>query len=86
MATVASVEEPSLKVTLPVGEPEDAVTVAVRVVGCPRTAGFADDTSVVVVEAGMTSTKGLREVAVPQTLRVGKSQEVVTFWFVPFTT
>jgi hypothetical protein len=42
---------PSKNVTVPVGvaEPEAGVTVAVKVTDCPKTEGFCEDTTVVVV-------------------------------------
>jgi hypothetical protein len=42
---------PSRNVTVPVGSvtPDAGVTVAVSVIGCPKTAGFANETSTVVV-------------------------------------
>ena len=45
---------PSLNKTLPVGVPEAAVTVAVNVTICPKSDGFADDATVVVVAAAVT--------------------------------
>ena len=43
---VAGVDVPSSKVTVPVGVPAAGAmgeTVAAKVIGCPRTAGFEDD-------------------------------------------
>ena len=51
---VPSVVPPSLKVTLPVGVPlpgAAAVTVAVKVTDWPKTEGFADDVTAVVLPA-----------------------------------
>ncbi len=42
---------PSMKVTVPVGVPAVAVTVAVKVTRCPLVEGFSEETSVVVVVA-----------------------------------
>ena len=47
-ATVASVVAPSLKVTVPVGVPDAAVTVAVNVTLSPKVEGFLLDVSAVV--------------------------------------
>jgi hypothetical protein len=53
--TVASVVEPFLKVTDPVGVPPKAgFTVAVNVTDCPGTDGFAEDASKVEVEETFT--------------------------------
>jgi hypothetical protein len=48
-----STVEPSLKVTLPTGVPEagGAVTIAVRVTGCPNTDGLGEQSIVVRVPA-----------------------------------
>jgi hypothetical protein len=43
------VAAPSLSVTVPVGVPEVAVTVAVNVTDCPVAEGFTDEITVVVV-------------------------------------
>ena len=43
---------PSKKVTVPVGVPIDAFTVAVKVTLCPSIEGFNDDVTVVVVVTG----------------------------------
>lgn len=40
---------PSRKVTVPVGVPDEAVTVAVKVTVCPLVEGFRDDVSDVAV-------------------------------------
>ena len=40
-----------MKVTVPVGVPDAALTVALKVTGLPNVDGFVDDASVVVVEA-----------------------------------
>jgi hypothetical protein len=65
--TVPRVVVPSLKVTLPVAVPVPgltAATVAVRVNVWPDTEGFGAVASVVVVEAGFTTTvKGADELA-----------------------
>ena len=45
---------PSLNRTLPVGVPEAEVTVAVNVTICPKSDGFADDATVVVVGGAVT--------------------------------
>ena len=44
---------PSKNSTVPV-EPEDGLTVAVKVTCCPNTEGFSDDVNAVVVLAGLT--------------------------------
>lgn len=49
-----SVVVPSVNITVPVGVPppgEIGSTVAVKVTGCPATAGFGDDEMEVAVEA-----------------------------------
>ena len=47
-----SVVDPSINVTLPVGEPPDAeLTVAVSVTDCPNTEGLAEEFSTLVVGA-----------------------------------
>lgn len=54
---VPSVVAPSLKVTVPVGMPEPgatAATVAVKVTGWPKTDGFAEDITDIVVDALLT--------------------------------
>jgi len=48
---VPNVVTPSLKVTVPVGVPAPAATVAVNVTDCPKTDGFTVEASVVVVLA-----------------------------------
>ncbi len=48
---VPIVVPPSLNVTVPVGIPPVAATVAVRVTACPKVLGLADDERLVVVEA-----------------------------------
>ena len=45
----ASVVEPSVKVTEPVGVPPDELIVAVKVTDCPGPDGLADDVTAVVV-------------------------------------
>src|ERR1051326_5862552 len=54
---------PSLKVTVPVGVPEPALTVAVKVTGRPETDGFWEEARVVVVAAGLRVTLLLVPVA-----------------------
>jgi hypothetical protein len=44
---VLSVVDPSLNVTLPVGMPKAAVTLAVKVTNCPKTDGLTDEVTVV---------------------------------------
>jgi hypothetical protein len=54
---VPSVVEPTLKVTVPVGVPEagpTALTVAVKTTTCPKTDGFADELTDVVVPPWFT--------------------------------
>ena len=46
---VPIVVDPSLNVTVPVGVPEVAVTVAVKVTDCPKADGFTDEVRAVVV-------------------------------------
>lgn len=41
-------DAPSRKVTVPVGVPDVALTVAVKVIGCPKTVGFLEETTAVV--------------------------------------
>ena len=53
--TVTSRMPPSLKVTLPVGVPEAALTVALKVTFWPNTDGFRVETTVVEVESGDTT-------------------------------
>ena len=48
---VPSVVEPFLKVMVPDGVPEEPVTVAVKIIGCPKTDGFTEDANAVVVVA-----------------------------------
>jgi hypothetical protein len=48
---VPSVVEPFLKVMVPVGVPEEPVTVAVKMIGCPKTDGFTEDVKIVEVVA-----------------------------------
>ena len=48
-APVPSFVAPLLNVTVPVGVPLAAVTVAVKVTDCPRVEGFADEDRVVVL-------------------------------------
>ena len=57
-----SVAAPSLNVTVPVGVPPLPATVAVNVTDCPNTDGFAEDTTVVVVEACVTVCVRVEEV------------------------
>ena len=49
---------------MPVGVPKLLVTVAVKVTDCPKTEGFADELTVVVVEALLTVTVGDAAIAV----------------------
>ena len=46
---VPSVVVPSRNVTVPVGEPDEELTVAVRVTACPISDGFADDVTAVLL-------------------------------------
>jgi hypothetical protein len=46
---VPSVVDPSRNVTVPVGAPDDALTVAVRVIACPINDGFAEDVTAVLL-------------------------------------
>ena len=48
---VPSVFEPFLKVMVPDGVPEEPVTVAVKIIGCPKTDGFTEDVKIVEVVA-----------------------------------
>ena len=48
---VPSVFEPFLKVMVPDGVPEEPVTVAVKIIGCPKTDGFTEDVNAVEVVA-----------------------------------
>ena len=62
---VPSVLAPSLKLTVPVGFPAPgatAATVAVKVTDWPNAEGFADETTVVVVAAGLTACDSAAEV------------------------
>ena len=52
---VPKVVAPFLKVTVPVGVPEDPVTVAVKVTDCPNTLGLPLDDKVVVELTGGTT-------------------------------
>jgi hypothetical protein len=52
---VPSVVKPFLKVMVPVGVPEEPVTVAVKVTDCPKTEGFTKDVNAVVVFALLTT-------------------------------
>ncbi len=55
-ATVPNVVVPAVKVTLPKGSnPDEEVTVAVKVTLCPDAEGLTEDVSVVVVGAGFTT-------------------------------
>ena len=57
-ATLASVVAPSMNVTEPVGVPLPgafAATVAVKVTDCPKTDGFADEATEVVVGSWVTT-------------------------------
>ena len=47
--------EASVKITVPVGVPDDEVTAAVSVTGCPKTDGFREETRVVVVVTPFTT-------------------------------
>ena len=55
IGTVPSVAAPSLKVTLPVGvpEPDAGLTVAVNLTDWPKADGFSEDTTAVLVPAGL---------------------------------
>jgi hypothetical protein len=52
-ATAPNGVAPSKNCTVPIG-PEDGLTVAVNVAGCPNVDGFRDDVSVVVVVIALT--------------------------------
>src|SRR5439155_15144333 len=54
---VPSVVVPSENVTVPVGVPELALTVAVKVTDCPKTDGFAFEARAVVVERVQVNVK-----------------------------
>ena len=45
---------PSRNVTVPVGPPDVALTVAVKVTACPKTVGFLEETRVVVALTVLT--------------------------------
>jgi hypothetical protein len=81
--TLATTVDPSLKVTVPAGGP-DEVIVAVNVTGCPKIDGLSVELSVVLV-LGLKRTKGLKDVTLPHTVLVLKSWEEVTLTAVPFT-
>ena len=53
-----------MKVTVPVGEPLVALTVAVKVTDCPKTAGFCEEAKVVVVPCLLTVWVSVAEVFV----------------------
>ena len=73
--TVASVVEPSLKVTEPVGValPEFGVTVAVNVTDCPTVEGFTELVSVVVVSVAAPCAVATTSFPVPPTYEIEKT-------------
>ena len=52
---VPSVVKPFLKVMVPDGVPEEPVTVAVKIIGCPKTDGFTEDVNPVALLALLTT-------------------------------
>src|SRR5437667_3474247 len=62
-ALVAKGVAPSLKVTVPLGVPAPPLTVAVKVTDWPKTDGFCEEATLVVVEAAFTVTLLLVPVA-----------------------
>lgn len=65
---VPMVEVPSRKVTVPVGVPEVALTVAVKVSACPKTVGFLEETTAVVAPAVFTVKVAAPDVTEPDAL------------------
>ena len=63
-ATLPNGVAPSKNCTVPVG-PEDGLTVAVNVTGCPTVDGFRDDVNVVVVMIALTVCVTAEDVLVP---------------------
>lgn len=58
-------EPPSLKVIVPVGTPDAALTVAVKVTACPNTVGFLEEAKDVVAPAVFTVKVAALEVTEP---------------------
>lgn len=65
---VPMADAPSSIVTVPVGVPEVALTVAVKVIPCPKTVGFLEETTVVVAPAVFTVRVAALEVTEPDAL------------------
>ena len=65
---VPMVEVPSRKVTVPVGVPEAALTVAMNVIACPKTDGFLEEANVVVALAVFTVKVAALDVTEPDGL------------------
>ena len=58
-------EPPSRNVTVPVGVPEVALTVAVKVTACPNTVGFLEEATDVVAPAVFTVNEAALDVTEP---------------------
>lgn len=65
---VPMLEAPSRKVTVPVGVPEVALTVAVKVTVCPKTVGFLEETRAIVAPAVFTVKVAAVDVTEPDEL------------------
>lgn len=62
------VDAPSRKETVPVGVPEAALTVAVKVTVCPKTVGFLEETTAVVAPVAFTVKVAALDVTEPDAL------------------
>lgn len=65
---VPMLEAPSRKVTVPVGVPAFALTVAVKVTACPKTDGFFEETTAAVAPAVFTVKVAALDVTEPLAL------------------
>ena len=65
---VPRVVAPSRNVTVPVGVPDVALTVAVKLTACPNTVGFLEEDTVVVVAAVFTVSVAALDITEPDAL------------------